>query len=614
MANQIAAGEVVQRPSSIIKEMVENSIDAGAENIQILVVDGGKTEVQIVDDGKGMSETDARLAFERHATSKIRNATDLFNLTTMGFRGEALASIAAVAQVELKTRRAGDELGTHIQISGSKIESQEPVVCPVGCNFSVKNLFYNVPARRRFLKSNQTELTNVIAEFERIALVYPSVSFTLYSNGSEMFKLPKTSVRQRIVDVFGKKINSDLLPIEVETSLVSISGYIAKPESSKKKGTHQYFFANGRFMRNPYFHSAIMRAYDNLIPVGDHISYFVYFAVDPHSIDVNVHPTKTEIKFDNEQAIWQVLTASVRESLGKFCALPMIDFDVEGKPDIPAMGVGNATVIQPKAITTSYNPFMSDHGGGNGSKQSSPKFAGLKDEDDYFSSVNIDSGETQSSRTVFSGMDGLFDSKNSVVDTMSLQPSSSNLGVVPVTQCKGKYILCKENDGLRFIDQRRAHIRILFEQNMKSVQGHARPTQRVLFPEIVQFTKEESVLIETAMDDLENMGFELSNLGNGAFSVLGVPPEAESIKIDAFLHDIASSLLDRTADYKAELSRTLALSLAKASAINYGQSLSMLEMEKLVSELYQADEPSYTPDGLKTFVFSPYGDIDNLFH
>ena len=342
--------------------MMENSIDAGAKNVKVLVTDGGKTNVQVIDDGKGMSETDARLSFERHATSKIRNASDLFSLTTMGFRGEALASIAAVAQVELKTRRREDELGTMIQIAGSKIEAQEPVACPAGSNFSVQNLFFNVPARRKFLKSNQTELTNVVADFQRIVLVHPEISFSLYNNGVEMYHLPEASLRQRILDVFGKKINADLLPVEVETSLVSISGYVGKPESSKKKGTHQYFFVNGRYMRHPYFHSAVMKAYENLVPVGEHVSYFIYFAVNASTIDVNVHPTKTEIKFDNEQPIWQVLSAAVRETIGKFCQVPMIDFDVEGKPDIPVMGVTTSIPHQPKLAPTTYNPFKNGTG------------------------------------------------------------------------------------------------------------------------------------------------------------------------------------------------------------------------------------------------------------
>ena len=336
VANQIAAGEVIQRPASVIKELVENAIDADAQNIHVLVTDAGKTCIQIIDDGKGMSETDARLSFERHATSKIREAADLFALRTMGFRGEALASIAAVAQVELKTRLESEELGTKLVIAGSKVESQEAVSCSKGSNFSVKNLFFNVPARRKFLKANSTELSNILAEFERIALVHPEVAFSLYSNDSELFNLPVSPLRQRILAIFGKKLNQQLLNIEVNTTMVKISGYIAKPETARKKGAHQYFFVNGRYMRHPYFHKAVMEAYEQLIPTGEQISYFIYFNVDPANIDVNIHPTKTEIKFENEQAIWQILSASVKESLGKFSAIPSIDFDTEDMPDIPA--------------------------------------------------------------------------------------------------------------------------------------------------------------------------------------------------------------------------------------------------------------------------------------
>nr|MBP9495540.1 DNA mismatch repair endonuclease MutL [Bacteroides sp.] len=332
VANQIAAGEVIQRPASIVKELVENAIDAEASNIYVLVTDAGKTCIQVIDDGKGMSETDARLSFERHATSKIREASDLFALRTMGFRGEALASIAAVAQVELKTRPASEEVGTKIVIAGSKFESQEVVSCPKGSNFSVKNLFFNIPARRKFLKANSTELSNILAEFERIALVNPDVSLSLYSNDAEVFNLPASSLRQRILSVFGKKLNQQLLTVDVDTTMIKVSGFVAKPETSRKKGMHQYFFVNGRYMRHPYFHKAVMDAYEQLIPAGDQITYFLYFEVDPANIDVNIHPTKTEIKFENEQAIWQILAAAVKESLGKFSAVPSIDFDTADMP------------------------------------------------------------------------------------------------------------------------------------------------------------------------------------------------------------------------------------------------------------------------------------------
>ena len=373
VANQIAAGEVIQRPASVIKELVENAIDADAQNIHVLVTDAGKTCIQIIDDGKGMSETDARLAFERHATSKIREASDLFALRTMGFRGEALASIAAVAQVELKTRLESEELGTRLVIAGSKVESQEAVSCSKGSNFSVKNLFFNVPARRKFLKANSTELSNILAEFERIALVHPEVSFSLYSNDSELFNLPVSPLRQRILAIFGKKLNQQLLNIEVNTTMVKISGYIAKPETARKKGAHQYFFVNGRYMRHPYFHRAVMEAYEQLIPVGEQVSYFIYFEVDPANIDVNIHPTKTEIKFENEQAIWQILSASVKESLGKFSAIPSIDFDTEDMPEIPAFEQ-NLPPAPPKVnYNSDFNPFKVSSGGSGGGSYTRPK-------------------------------------------------------------------------------------------------------------------------------------------------------------------------------------------------------------------------------------------------
>ena len=311
VANQIAAGEVIQRPASVIKELVENAVDASATRIDVVVEDAGKTSIQVVDNGKGMSETDARLSFERHATSKIRKADDLFALRTMGFRGEALASIAAVAQVELRTRQAGSELGTCVNIEGSQLVGQEPVSCAPGSNFLIRNLFFNVPARRKFLKSNQTELSNILQEFERVALVHEDIAFSLTQNGSVVLSLPKSTLRQRIINIFGKKLNEQLLAVDVETSLVRLSGFVGKPDSARKKGTHQYFFVNGRYMRHPYFHKAVMEAFEQLIPVGEQVSYFLYFEVDPANIDVNIHPTKTEIKFENELAIWQIIVAAV---------------------------------------------------------------------------------------------------------------------------------------------------------------------------------------------------------------------------------------------------------------------------------------------------------------
>ena len=602
VANQIAAGEVVQRPSSIIKEMVENSIDAGARNVKVLVTDGGKTNVQVIDDGKGMSETDARLSFERHATSKIQKASDLFNLTTMGFRGEALASIAAVAQVELKTRRRDDELGTMIQIAGSQIEKQEPVACPAGSNFSVRNLFFNVPARRKFLKSNQTELTNVVADFQRIVLVHPDISFTLYNNGVEMYNLPEASVRQRIIDVFGKKINADLLPIEVETSLVSISGYVGKPESSKKKGTHQYFFVNGRYMRHPYFHSAVMKAYENLIPAGEHVSYFIYFAVDAAAIDVNVHPTKTEIKFDNEQPIWQVLSAAVRETLGQFCNVPMIDFDVEGKPDIPVMGTMTTIPQQPKLAPSTYNPFkngdaQSSYSRSNGWGKLYNKYAVPERDGNDASLVDVNP-----EKDLPIGGDVLDEShlQSSLWNTAALDKGTELMPFdvsVQKFQYKGRYIILPSANGLMVVNQHRAHVRVLFDQNMQCITTGGRPSQKELFPMVLQFEPSDCVVLEDLMEDVCSLGFDLSNLGGGSYSVNGVPAGLEGIDIQTLLHDMIVAAKEKTNDIRKDAQEALALTMAENAAIVYGQILSVAEMERLLQDLFATKSPARTPDG-----------------
>ena len=357
VANQIAAGEVIQRPSSVIKELVENAVDAGATRIDVMVEDAGKTSIQVVDDGKGMSETDARLSFERHATSKIREAADLFALHTMGFRGEALASIAAVAQVELRTRQAGNELGTCVTIEGSRVTGQEPIACAQGSNFVVKNLFFNVPARRKFLKSNQTELSNILQEFERVALVHEDIALSLSHNGSMVLTLPKATLRQRIIAVFGKKLNEQLLAVDVETSLVRLHGFVGKPESARKKGAHQYFFVNGRYFNDPSLRKAVLKAYDKLIPDTCYPSYFLYFTIAPDRIDVNVHPQKTEVKFDDKDAVWEILHAAVRNTLGKTGAVPMMDFTTEGRIDIPVAQRG-AVYDEPAAMSNeAYNPF-----------------------------------------------------------------------------------------------------------------------------------------------------------------------------------------------------------------------------------------------------------------
>lgn len=621
VANQIAAGEVIQRPASVIKELVENAIDADAQNIHVLVMDAGKTSIQIIDDGKGMSETDARLAFERHATSKIREASDLFALRTMGFRGEALASIAAVAQIELKTRLESEELGTKLVIAGSKVENQEAVSCSKGSNFSVKNLFFNIPARRKFLKANSTELSNILAEFERIALVHPEVAFSLYSNDSELFNLPVSPLRQRIMAIFGKKLNQQLLNIEVNTTMAKITGYVAKPETARKKGAHQYFFVNGRYMRHPYFHKAVMEAYEQLIPAGEQVSYFIYFEVDPANIDVNIHPTKTEIKFENEQAIWQILSAAVKESLGKFSAIPSIDFDTEDMPDIPTFEQ-NLPPEPPKVrYDSDYNPFKTSVGTSNGGSYSRPKveWEGLYSGLTKASKMNEPQPEPEMDWEESSSTEPPMNAEENAIPTVSVV-SSALYADEPVIekgnlhlQFKGRFILTSVKSGLMLIDQHRAHIRVLFDRYLVQIRQKQGVSQGVLFPEILQLPASESAVLQSIMDDLSAVGFDLSNLGGGSYAINGIPAGVEGLNPVELVRNMLHTAMEKGNDVKEEIQNILALTLARAAAIVYGQVLSNDEMVSLVDSLFACPSPNYTPDGKTVLTTIKEEDIERLF-
>jgi DNA mismatch repair protein MutL len=596
VANQIAAGEVIQRPASVIKELVENAVDAGANMINVLVVDAGRTSIQVIDDGKGMSDTDARLSFERHATSKIRKADDLFALHTMGFRGEALASIAAVAQVELRTRTADSEIGTQLLVAGSRVEEQQPVSCPVGSNFKVENLFYNVPARRKFLKSNSTELNNIITAFERIVLVYPQIGFTLHSNGTELMNLRAGSYHQRISDVFGKRFNQDLLSLGVETSMCKISGFVGKPETARKKGVHEYFFVNGRYMRHPYFHKAVINAYERLIPAGMQVPYFIYFDVEPGDIDVNIHPTKTEIKFENEQAIWQILTATVKDALGRFCDIPTIDFDTEGKPDIPVFGNDDNPVLPSIDYNPSYNPFKS----GNTSK---PKVI-----NNWESLYSFSSNDNSVQKDMFSNMpkepadSGLFgNTDNLVVEDKS--PTHY--------QYKGTYIMTAVKSGLMIIDQHRADVRIRYERYLAQQNQHASVSQRILFPETVQLPLSDVVLLEKILPELTNLGFELTDLGNNCYAIIGVPAGIEGLNPKSLLLDMVHDVMNGD-DSVAEIKKNLSISLARNAALPKGQLLSNAEMEELINGLFSCSNMNYTPDGEPILSILPQRDIEQL--
>lgn len=612
VANQIAAGEVIQRPASVVKELVENAIDAEAGEIHVLITDAGKTCIQVIDDGKGMSETDARLSFERHATSKIREAADLFALRTMGFRGEALASIAAVAEVELKTRPASEELGTRLLMAGSKVESQEAVSCPKGSNFSIKNLFFNIPARRKFLKANSTELSNILTEFERIALVHPEVAFYLYSNDTELFNLPVMPLRQRIMAVFGKKLNQQLLSVDVNTTMIKISGFVAKPETSRKKGAHQYFFVNGRYMRHPYFHKAVMDAYEQLIPAGEQISYFIYFEVDPANIDVNIHPTKTEIKFENEQAIWQILSAAVKESLGKFSAIPTIDFDTEDMPEIPAFE--QTRPIEPPKVhyNTDFNPFKTSSASsyGGGGSYSRPKveweglYSGLEKasrmnepmEEEPFAEDTATNPVPEEAKTAsFYGNDA------------AIEKGAHHL------QFKGRFILTSVKSGLMLIDQHRAHIRVLFDRYMSQIRQKQGVSQGVLFPEILQLPASEAAVLESILEDLSAVGFDLSPLGGGSYAINGIPSGIEGLNPVDLVRNMVHTATEKGNDVKEEVQTILASTLARAAAIVYGQVLSNEEMSNLVDNLFACPSPNYTPDGRTVLATIKEDEIEKLF-
>ena len=608
VANQIAAGEVIQRPASVIKELVENAVDAGAKNIHVTVTDAGRTNIQVIDDGKGMSETDARLAFERHSTSKIRKAEDLFALHTMGFRGEALASIASVAQVELKSRQDTDEIGTLIYISGSKLERQEPCSCPVGSIFSVSNIFYNVPARRKFLKSNSTELNNILAAFERIALVNPQITFTLHSNGTEVFNLRAANLRQRILDVFGKRFNQELLPVNVDTTMCKVSGFVGKPESARKKGVHQFFFVNGRYMKHPYFNKAVMTAYDRLVPQGEQVPYFLYFDVDPKDIDVNIHPTKTEIKFENDQAIWQILSAAVKESIGMFNDVPTIDFDTEDKPDIPVYNPDVApSAAAPKiSLNPGYNPFKSSSSVPSSANFSSAKAKPQVDEnwEQLYEGLKDQSQEQEQELSM-----NLFDKEPAQENT----PDSMIAEKSPVHyQYKGKYIMTAVKSGLMIIDQHRAHVRILFEQYLRQLSERTFHSQKVLFPEVVQFPMSEKVIFEKILPEMNHMGFELEDLGGGSYAVNSVPAGLEGVNPMKLVQDMVASAVDKGVSALDEINRELALSLARHAAIPHGQVLSNEEMEALVNGLFACENVNYTPDGKSVLCILRQQEIEHL--
>lgn len=608
VANQIAAGEVIQRPASVIKELVENAVDAGAHRIDISVVDAGRTSIQVVDDGKGMSETDARLAFERHATSKIRNAADLFALTTMGFRGEALPSIAAVAQVELTTRMADQELGTHICIEGSKVISQEPTACAQGANFFIKNLFFNTPARRKFLKSNQTELNNISSEVERIVLVHPDIAFTLTSNGTPLLNLTPSSLKQRIASVFGQRLADQMLDVAVDTTIVRIHGFVGLPDAARKRGARQFFFVNNRYMRHPYFHKAVQEAFASLIPADEQVPYFIYFDVDPQEIDVNIHPTKTEIKFENEQPIWQILLAAVRESLGRFNAIPTIDFDVEGKPEIPVFAPDKGAELLPPRLNVNpaFNPFEQT-GETDFPRQHS---AGRSDSPTWTDNDSPAWTDSATRKPKADHWESLY--KAAQADTGTLELPTADYSSEHY-QYKGQYIMTAAHSGLMIIDQHRAHIRVLHDRYLAQLAQNTIPSQRLLFPDVVHLSAADESVLARISPELSRLGFDLSSLGGGAWNIAGVPSGLEGLMPNQLLAELIASGAEATGTASEQLLSRLALVIARAAAIPAGQVLSDVEMQDLVDKLFATTNPNLTPDGRPIIVIISQDTIDKQF-
>lgn len=585
VANQIAAGEVIQRPSSVVKELMENAIDAGATDIKVVIKDAGSTLIQIIDNGCGMSEIDARMAFERHATSKISDAKDLFKLHTNGFRGEALASIAAVAQVELKTKRQGDELGTQILISGSELEKQESTVCTDGTNLMIKNLFYNVPARRRFLKKN--EFTYIDGDFKRIALTYPDISMSLTHNTNIVYHLPSSNLRQRIVNLFGKHINSKLISIKSETSIVNISGFVGTPESAKKSRGEQYFFVNGRYMKHPYFNRSVIDAYGRLLPADTYASYFIFFEVDPQSIDVNVHPQKVEIKFENERAIYPILMATVKEAIGKFSLSTQIDFDQENAPEIPTLSPETKVSVPKISINTSFNPFAT--------QEQAPQTT---------------RGEWKNPYEIARNENFLTDTEEETQQTLDLSPSEETVLSDHAIQFFRKYIAIESDNGVLFIHQHRAHERILYEDIKKKIAGRSMNSQKLIFPESMQFDSQLAECLREIQPLLTNSGFDIEDAGEGKFLLNALPAEIASLDGISIIEQVLE--MAELIDIDEEINTIIIEILARQGAIKQGQELSNDEMLHLAKRLLKCDTPLYSPRGKKTMSVLTENEISTL--
>lgn len=602
VANQIAAGEVIQRPASVVKELVENALDAGASEITVHVKDAGRTLIQITDNGCGMSPTDARMAFERHATSKISSANDLFCIRTMGFRGEALASIAAIADVELRTKKMEDEVGTFIHIIGSEVKTQEPTAGNNGTSFTIKNLFFNVPARRKFLKGNTTEIKHIIWEIQRIAIPNPEIKISLFHNNSPVYELPKTNHRKRIVDLFGKSVNQSLVQVNEKTSLVNIYGFVGQPKFARKTIGEQFFFVNGRFMRHPYFNKAIMQAYQQLLPPDTFPSYFLFLEIDPGDIDINVHPTKTEIKFENERDIWQIIHAAVRESLGKNNVVPSIDFDQSGNIDIPVPQRSFDNIQFPEIrVNPDYNPFETGKSTAMGSFSKTPtEKKNLDRWEDLYTGTQLKlkpepENAPENEGVIFSQSSFQFSGKKTL-------------------QIKQKYILTPVKSGLMVIDQKRAHERILFEKFMEVLKSDSVASQQMLFPQTIELNPADAAILQSILPELLSLGFDIRDFGKNTFIISGTPGVLDVSSPELVVEKLLEEYKNSPVDARSKAKEQIAISLSKASSLDYGTDLKQEEIDHLIDNLFACATPNFSPEGKKVLTIIPVTDIEKSFN
>jgi len=602
VANQIAAGEVVQRPASVVKELLENAVDAGATDIKLIIKDAGKSLIQVIDNGLGMNVTDARLCFERHATSKIRHAEDLFSLHTKGFRGEALASIAAIAHVELKTKQDQEELGIHIIIEGSKFTTQEPAVLPNGTSFSVKNLFFNIPARRNFLKSDTVEMRYIIDEFQRVALAHPNIAFTMYHNGSESFNLPQSNFRPRIVNVFGGKTNEKLVPVKEDTEIVHIHGFVGKPEFAKKNRGEQFFFVNDRFIKSGYLHHAIMAAYEGLLKDGAQPSYFLYLSVPPNTIDINIHPTKTEIKFDDEHALYAILRSAVKHSLGQFNVAPVLDFERDPNLDTPYQYQQKEAEYPTIQVDRSYNPFADEkpQKAVTNFNYRKPElqpsweslYVGLEEMDTHSSEISFETEAVSSS---------LFEDVESEHETKRTY------------QIHKKYIVSPIKSGIVIINQKRAHERVLYEEFLTNMTVHHASSQQLLFPLELYFSINDIEVIKEIQFSLENLGFIFDSIHTDSLIVSGLPVTITESQVSIIFDDLLTDFQNGVGGDSFSQNDSIAQSMAKSLAVKTGTYLTEKEQDNLVNNLFACREPNVSPFQKPTFITMSVEDLDKKF-